>query len=106
MGRRNRPPCLRIRLLLRLFHSALGLMGMSDAVLVDLEDLNGRDGWILESRIDLKGVAEVAPLLVELLIASILCGSCSHGFLRSVDITQESRSGVGRESFHKLFSWG
>ena len=48
---------------------------MSDAVPVELEDLDVRDGWILESRIDPEGGTEVAPLLVELLLASILCSS-------------------------------
>ena len=79
---------------------------MSDAVLVDLEDLDAGGGWILESRIDYKGGAEVAPLLVELLLASILFISLSHGILRSTEITRESRSGGGRESFLELCDWG
>ena len=79
---------------------------MSDVVPVDLENLDARDEWILEIRIDLKGSAEVAPLLVELLMASTLCSSCSRGFLRIVEIMQESRSGGGRESFRELFGWG
>ena len=75
MSRHNRPPCLRTRLLPTSVHSALGVLGMSDAVPVELEDLDVRDGWILESRIDPEGGTEVAPLLVELLLASILCSS-------------------------------
>ena len=106
MGRRNRPPCIRNRLLPKPVHSELGVLGVSDAVPVDLEDLDARNGWILESRIDLKGGAEVAPLLVELLLAIILCSPRSHGFLRSVEIREESRSSGRRENLHKLFVWG
>ena len=62
--------------------------GVSDAVTVDLEDLDAMDGWILESRIDCEGGAEVTPLLVELLMDSILCISRSYRFLRSVEIVQ------------------
>ena len=79
---------------------------MSDAVPVDLDDLDARDRWILESRIDREGDTEVAPLLVELLMERILFSSCPHIFLRSVYITQESRPRSGRVIFHKLCSWG
>ena len=48
---------------------------MSDAVPVNLEDLDTRDGWILESRIDRKDGTGVGTLLVELLLESILCSS-------------------------------
>ena len=75
---------------------------MSDAVPIDLEDLNARDGRILEIRIYREGGAEVAPLLVEILLASILYSSRSNGFLRIVEITRESRFGGKREIFHKL----
>ena len=78
---------------------------MSDAVSVDLKDLDARYGWILESRIDLEVGAEVAPLLVEPLLVSILCSSQLHGFMRSVEIMQESRSGDGREIFPELCGW-
>ena len=98
----NCPPCLRNRLLPKSVHSSFGVLGVSDAVLVDLEDLDARDRWILESRIDCEGGAEVSPLLVELILAIILCSSRLHRFLRMVDITQESRSGGGREIFHEL----
>ena len=91
----NHPPCLRKQLLPKSVHSALGVLGMTDLLTVDLEDLDGRDGWILESRIDQQGVAEVSPLLVDILMLHILSSSCPHGFLRSMDITQESRSGGG-----------
>ena len=105
-GRRNHPPFLRNQPLPKSVRSALVVLDMSNVVPIDLEDLNARDGWILESRIDLEGGAEVAPLLVELLLAGILCFFRPIGFLCSVEITQESRSGGGRESFHKLFGWG
>ena len=52
VSRCNRSPCLRNRILTKSVHSVLGLLGVPDAVPVDLEDLNARDGWILESRID------------------------------------------------------
>ena len=79
---------------------------MSDAVPVDLEDLDARCGKILESRIDREGGSEFAPLLVELLPMSILCSYRLHGFLRRMDITQESRSGGGMEILHELCGWG
>ena len=105
VGCRNSPPCLRNRLLPKSVHLALVVLGVSDAVPIDLKDLNSRDGWILESRINLEGGAEVAPLLVEPLLASILCSSCSHGFLSSVNIMQEGRSGGRKESCHKFCGW-
>ena len=71
VGCRNRPPYLRNRLLPKSVHSALAVLGMSDVVPIDLEDLNARDGWILESTIDREGCREVAPLLVDILMASI-----------------------------------
>ena len=70
---------------------------MSDAVPVELENLNSRDGLILEIRIDCKGDAESKTLLVEILLESIMCISLSNVFLRRVEITQESRSGDGRQ---------
>ena len=79
---------------------------MSDIVPVDLGNLNARDGWILEIRINLKGGIEVAPILVEPLMAIILCTSCLHGFLHSVEITQENRSESRRNIYHKLCGWG
>ena len=102
VGHCNRPPCLRNRLLPKSVNLALGLLGVSDAVPVDLEELDVRDGWILESKVDREGAAEVTPLLVEILLGSILCSYRSYSFLRSVEITQEIRSGDGREIFHKF----
>ena len=69
---------------------------------IDLEDLNAREGWLLESRIDPEGDAEVTPLLVVLLLASIFCIYRSHGFLRSMEIMQKSISGGGKEIFQEL----
>ena len=60
----------------------------------------------MESRVDFEGVAEVAPLLVEPLLEKILCSSRFDGLLSGVEITQESRSGGGREIFHELCGWG
>ena len=73
---------------------------------VDLEGLDARDRWILESRTDHEDGAEVAPLLVEILLMITLCSYRLHRFLRIVEITQESRYGGRREIFHKLCGWG
>ena len=43
MGRRNCPPCLRNRLLPKLVHSALGVLGVADMVTVDLKGFDARD---------------------------------------------------------------
>ena len=73
---------------------------MTDLVTVELEDLDARDGWILESRLDQQIGSEVGLIMVELLLfSSILSSARSHGFLRSMEITQESRSGDKRELF-------
>ena len=102
MGCCNRPSYLRNRLLPKSVHSVIGVLGVSNAAPVDFEDLNARDRWILENRIDQEDGAEFTPLLVELLLASILCRSRSHGFLCSVEIKKESRSSGRRDIFHKL----
>ena len=57
---------------------------MSDPVPVDLEDFDGRNGWILEIRIEQQGVTEVIPLLVQHLLSCILGSGRLHGFLRSM----------------------
>ena len=44
VGRCNHPPCLRNQLLPKSVHLALGVIGVSDTVPVDLKDLNARDG--------------------------------------------------------------
>ena len=74
---------------------------MPNTVTVDLEELDVRDGWILESRIDQQGGTEVVPLTVQLLVYCILSSFGSNGFLRSLDITQESSSVGGREIYHE-----
>ena len=106
VGCRNHPPCLRNRLLPKLVHSTLGVLGVMDTVPAEFQDVNARGGRILESRIDLEGGAEVTLLLVYPLLTRILCSSLSHGVLRSVEITQESRPGGGMESCHEIFDWG
>ena len=79
---------------------------MTYSVPVDLEDLNVRDVWILESRVDRQNGVEVCPLLIEILLSCILISSRPYGFLRSMELTQEIRSGGGREICHKLYGCG
>ena len=55
MGRCNRPLYLRNRLFTKLVHPALGVLDKPNAVAVDLEELDARNGWILESTIDQQG---------------------------------------------------
>ena len=55
VGRCNCPPCLRNQLFPKLVHPALGVLGVPNSVAVDLEELDARDGWILENRIDQQG---------------------------------------------------
>ena len=69
---------------------------------VDLEELDARNVWILESRIDQQGGAEVGPLLGQPLLSHILVSVGLHGFLRSVEIKQESSSGGRRQICNKL----
>ena len=79
---------------------------MKNAVDIDLEDHNARDGWILESRIERQGGTEVGPLPVQPLLSRILSISGLHGFMFSVETVQEISSGGGREIFHKPCNWG
>ena len=44
VGHHNHPPCLRNRLLPKSVHSALGVLGVSDPVPINLEELDVRDG--------------------------------------------------------------
>ena len=74
---------------------------MPDSVPIDLEELDARDGWILESRIDRQGGTEVGPLPVQPLLSRISSSAVSHGLLRSVEIRQESSFSGGRENCHK-----
>ena len=94
MGCCNCSLCLRKRFFFKSFHPALVVLGVSDSVAIDLEELNARDVWILESRIDRQGGTEVGPLPVQPLLSRILSSASSHGFLRSVDITQEASSAM------------
>ena len=75
-------------------------------VAVDLEELDARYGWILDSRIDLQGGTEVGPLTVQPMMSCILISVGSHLFLRSVEIIQEISSGDGRDICHKPCDWG
>ena len=59
------------------------------------------DGWIWEIRIERQGGTEVNPLLAQPLLSHILSISRSHGFLRIVEITQESSSGDRGDICHK-----
>ena len=79
---------------------------MPNTVVVDLEELDVRDGWILESRIDQQSDTEFGPLPVQPLLSRILSSSGLHGFLRSVEITQEISSGGVREIYHEPCDWG
>ena len=79
---------------------------MSDHVSIYLQDFNSREGWILESRADRQGGAEIGPLPVEFLLTRILCIPWSHGFLRSVKIMHESSCGGREQSCHKMCSCG
>ena len=74
---------------------------MTNAVAVDLEKLDARDGCILESRIDQQGGTEVGPLPVQPLLSRILSSASSHIFLHSVEITQESSSDGRKEICHE-----
>ena len=69
-------------------------------------EIDVREGWILESRIDQQGGAEVGSLPVHSLLYFILNSASLHGFLRSFEIMQESSSVRGREIFHKPCDWG
>ena len=64
VGRCNSPPCLRNRFFPKSVYPAIGVLSVPNAVAVDLEEFDARDGWILESRIDRQGGTEVGPLPV------------------------------------------
>ena len=78
---------------------------MPNSVAVDLEELDVRDRWILESRIDQQGGTEFSPLPVQPLMLRILNNSGLRGFLHSVEITQEISSGSGRKICYKPCDW-
>ena len=79
---------------------------MPNLVAIDLEEINVRDGWILEIRIDRQGGTEVSPLPLQPLMSRILISSSLHGVLRRVEITQESSSGGGGEICYRPCDWG
>ena len=106
VGRCNRPPCLRNRFFPKSVHLALGVLVVPNLVAVYLEELDVRDGCILESRIDRQGGAEVGQLPVQPLLSHILNSAGSQGFLCSVEITQESSSSGEREICHEPCDWG
>ena len=66
---------------------------MTNLVAIDLEELDVRDGWILESRIYQLDGLEIRPLQIQPLMSHILNIACSHNFLCSVEIMQKSSSG-------------
>ena len=78
---------------------------MTDAGAIDLEELNVRNGWIIESNIYQQGGTEVGPLTVQPLLSRILSIAGLHGFLRSVEIAQESISDDRSQIYHELFDW-
>ena len=94
------PPCLRNRLFPKLVHLALGVIGVTDSMAVELGEFDERDGWILESRIDQQGGVEVGPLPIKPLMSRILSSTGSYGFLVSVEITQKFSSG-GRGGYQQ-----
>ena len=83
----NCPPCLGNQLFPKLVHPELGVLGVQNSMAVDLEELDTRDGYILESRIDQQGGTEVVPLPIQPLLSRILISAGLHGVLCSVDIT-------------------
>ena len=74
---------------------------MKDLVPIDLEDIDARDGQILENRVDQQGGAEVSPLLVELLLSHILSSSNLHSFRCRVEIIHESCCGGEVQRYHR-----
>ena len=92
MGRFNRPPCQRNRLFPKSAHLVLRVLGVLDSVTVYLEEFDARDEWILEIRIYQQSGKYVSPLMVQTLLSCILSSSRLHGFLYSVEITQECSS--------------
>ena len=51
----NHPLFLRNQLFPKSVHLALGVLGVTDPMVVDLDQFDVRDGWILDSRIDQQG---------------------------------------------------
>ena len=74
----------------------LGVVCMSESVPVHLKSLDLKEVLIFDIRVDHQGGAEVVTLYVQPLLMQILHIPLLHGFLLSVDITQEIICG-GRE---------
>ena len=102
----NHPSCLRNRFFPKLVHPALEIIGVPNAVAVDLEKLDARDRWILGIMIDLQSGTELGPLPVQPLLSHILSISVFHGFLRIVYIMQETSSGNRSKICHKPCNLG
>ena len=62
VGRCNSPPCLRNQLFPKSTHSALGVLGISEPVLIELEKFYARGGWILDINIYQQGGTEFHPV--------------------------------------------
>ena len=105
VGSCNCPPCLKNQLFPKSVHQAFGVLGVPNTMSVDWEEINERGGWILNSRIDRKGGREVGSLPVQPLLHRILSSADSHSFLDSVEITQKSSYGDGRDIFHETCNW-
>ena len=88
VGRCNCPPLLRNQLLPKTVQAALGVLGVSNPVPVELKDFDAMEGWILESRIDCQGGTEVCPLLIQPLMSRILSSTRLHSFLLNMEIVQ------------------
>ena len=86
-------PCPRNQFFPKSVHPVFGVLCVTDLMAAELEEFNVRDGWIFLSRIDQHAGTEVDPLPIQPLLSRILSSVVLHGFLRSMEITQESSSG-------------
>ena len=68
---------------------------MYDYAYIHLDDIELREGRILEIMVDQQGGEEVGPLPVQPLMLHILSSYFSHGFLNSVDIMHIISCGGG-----------
>ena len=72
MGCCNCLSCLRKRLFLKLVQALLYAVGMLEYVSINMEDLESREGWILEMSIELQDGSEASPLPLNPLMLRIL----------------------------------
>ena len=100
----NSPLCLRNQFFPKAVHPALEILVVPNLVAIYLEELDARDGCILESRIYQQGGAEFVPLMVNPLLSRIL-SSGLHGFLCIIVITQESSPGGMRDIYQNPCDW-